>query len=302
MKIAFFWFGMNGRYGKWQDGLYAAMKEIEKEHEVKYYDVTPKTLADVEEWKPDWVLFWEAPCTSRGEHAEMWYSVCRLPFKKALLFAGGPLKAMDVEPFDLVFVESEINAEECERQGIPHRTAFGTNTNIFFPTTAPKCYEAFMQATFAGWKRHELFADAMGAKGVVAGRKQQFDTNGYDRCVKRDVLILDEVQPTQVAGLINSSYVVLNTSDSQGGGQRCTLEAMACGVPVVVMSDSPKNCEFVRKYGCGVIAEPDVSSIQLAVALAKAGDRFGENGAKAVREHLTEKHYAKAIIDGLNSI
>ena len=303
MRIAFFWFGMDGRYGQWQDGLYAAMKELEKDNDVRYFDVTPETIAQVEEWQPDWVLFWEAPCTSKGKDADMWFSVCRLPFKKALLFAGGPLKAMDVEPFNLVFVESEVNAEECERQGIPHRTAFGTNTNIFKPLhNIPRRYDAFMQATFAAWKRHELFADAMGDKGAVAGRKQEFDRNGYDRCVKRGVHIYEELKPQEIAEMINASDVVLNTSDVQGGGQRCTLEGMACGKPVIVMADSPKNCEFVRKYDCGIICDPTVEDIRKAVSHAKNHYSLGNNGLKAVHEHLSEKHYAEVIMDGLESL
>ena len=39
--------GLDGRYGQWNDGLRAALKLIEKEHEVRYYDVTPETLEEV---------------------------------------------------------------------------------------------------------------------------------------------------------------------------------------------------------------------------------------------------------------
>ena len=303
MKIAFLWFGFDNRYGVWRDGLWAAMKEIEKEHEVRYYDVTHQSLEQIEQFQPDWVLFWEAPCTARGPNADMWYSVCRLPFKKALLFAGGPLNAMDVEPFDMVFVESEIDAETCERLGIPHCKAFGVNTKIMHPmVNERKTHLAFMQATFAGWKRHELFAEAMRSEGCVAGRTQQFDTNGYDRCVKLGVEILPELEPGQVAKELNASFVVLNTSNAEGGGQRCTLEAMACGIPVVVMSDSPKNCEFVRESGAGTIVDPDPALIREAVLSAKQHFTLGDKGWRYVEDKYTEKHYADAILGGLNSI
>lgn len=303
MRIAFFWYGFDNRYGVWKDGLYAAMKLIERTHEVRYYDVTDKSLQEVEEYKPDVVLFWEAPCTNRGPNAEMWYKICALSYKKALLFAGGPLKAIDVEPFNLVFVESEIDAETCEREGIPYKKAFGTNTHIFHPQSVKKYHDGFLQATFAGWKRHELFAEALGSKGTVAGRKQTQDWNGYHECVKRGVLIFNEMSAENVAHTINASWSVVNTSNAEGGGQRCTVEGMACGVPVIVMNDSPKNCELIRESGGGIICEPNGSAVSEAVQEAKKNaDLYGSSGLAYIKSHLTEKHYADAIIEGIYEI
>lgn len=301
MKLAFIWQGFSGRYGKWQDGLYAAMKLIEQEHEVRYYD-TPQ-IDEIHEFKPDWVLYWESPVTQRGKDAENWFKVCALPFKKALLFAGGPLLAMDVKDFDLVFVESEVNEYDCDRQGIPYRRAFGTNTQIFKPMDTPKMFDGFMQATFAGWKRHELFAQALGARGAVAGRRQEFDDNGYQECVRRQVHIYDEKYGSELTRLINASYVVVNTANNEGGGQRCTLEAMACGIPVMVMSDSVKNCEFIRESGAGVVVEPDATAIRLRLEYVKVhAKEMSEKGIAYIQSKWTEKHYADALINGLQSI
>ncbi len=307
MKVAFFWFGFDGRYGKWEDGLAAAMKLIEKEHEVRYYDVNPKTIQEVQEFNPDVVLFWEAPVCQRGKDADMWFSVCNLPYKKALLFAGGPLKAIDVKDFDLVFTESAINDEDCEREGIPYKRAFGVNTQIMKPMNLPKRHLAFMQGTFADWKRHTLFAQAMRTDGAVMGRKQEHDLNGYNECVKRGVTIYPEGTAQEVAEMINQSRVVLNTSEYWGGGQRCTLEAMACGVPVVAMSDSPKNVEFVKASHAGEVCEPEPSKIydlvwQLSLHDRKGNPSLSANGIKYIQENWTERHYADAILEGIQSI
>lgn len=303
LKIAFFWFGMDGRYGAWKDGLYAALKLIEAEHEVRYYDVNEKTLKDVKDFNPDVVLFWEAPVCSRGKDADMWFTICALPYKKALLFAGGPLKAMDVKDFDLVFVESQINEEDCEREGIPYKRAFGVNTQIMKPMDLPKVYGGFMQATFADWKRHTLFAQALGDWGAVAGRKQEHDLNGYNECVKRKVTIFYEEPAEEIAKLINSSYYVVNTSEYWGGGQRCTLEAMACGVPVIVMSDSPKNCEYVRESGAGIIVDPTAEAIKEYTDVNKViNSIYIKNGPAYVQSKWTEKHYADALLEGIQSI
>lgn len=279
------------------------MKLIEKQHEVRYFDVTDKSLQEVEEYKPDVVLFWEAPCSNKGKDADMWYKVCALPYKKVLLFAGGPLKAIDVEPFDLIFVESEIDAETCEREGIPYEKVFGTNTQIFHPQRVKKYHDGFLQATFSSWKRHELFAEALGSKGAVAGRKQAHDWHGYNECVKHGVLIFNEMSAENVAHTINASWSVVNTSNAEGGGQRCTVEGMACGVPVIVMSDSPKNCELIRESGGGIICEPNAEAIREAVKEAKLhADLYGSSGLAYVKSHLTEKHYSDAILANLKDI
>ena len=304
MRIAFFWMGLDGRYGQWNDGLRAALKLIEKEHEVRYYDVTPETLEEVRVFGPDIVLFWEAPCTqfSKEPEASMFKGVASLPYKKCLLFAGGPLKAMDVKDFDLVFVESKVNEEDCERQGIPYRKAFGTNTEVFHPVLEPLIYDAFLQATFAEWKRHSLFADAVGMSGAVSGRKQEFDTNGYYRCEAKGVYIYDELPAEGVARMINKSYCVLNTSNEQGGGQRATLEAMACGCPVIVMADSPKNREYVEESGGGVVCEPTPQAIQTAIDIVKSDKDMGLRGLEYIHNKYTEWHYAKALLNGIYSI
>lgn len=309
LKVALIWQGFSGRYGQWQDGLYAAMKLLEQEHEVKYFDFP---LKDIHEFKPDIVLYWEAPVTNKGRDADNWFSVCALPYKKALLFAGGPLKAIDVKDFDLVFVESLINEEDCEREGIPYKRAFGVNTQIMKPIDTPKLYDGFMQATFADWKRHTLFAQALGDKGAVAGRKQEHDLNGYNECVKRKVTIFDEQPAEEVAKLINQSYAVVNTSEYWGGGQRCTLEAMACGVPVIVMADSPKNREFVEESNGGLVVVPDEVQIRAAVAHLKNAPRVkidglgltnvGMCGYQYVKRYWSEFEYRDSLLEGINSI
>lgn len=302
MKIAFIWQGFDGRYGHWEDGLYAAMKLLEYDHEVRYYDVT--RLHEIADFNPDVALYWEAPCTLLGKDAHNYRNVQSLPYKKALLFAGGPLKKEWLDGFDLVFVESKVNEDDCKQQGINYRRAFGVNTSKMYPIeTIQPSIRAFMHATFAGWKRHELFAQAMGVEGTVAGRKQETDMAGYNECVARGVKICPELTADELRNLINRSWCVLNTSNAQGGGQRCTLEAMACGTPVVVMKDSPKNVEFVEESGAGVITEPNVDAIRAAVAQVE--DNFNIYTARAhdyVHSKWTEHHYASAIIKGIHSL
>lgn len=296
-KIAFVWQGLDGRYKyNWRDGLYAAMKLIEIEHEVKYFDFP---LTGIEDFNPDVVLYWEAPCTLNGENAHNYRAVQALPYKKALLFAGGPVNIRTCFGFDLYFVESKINEEEFEALGLPWKRAFGVNTQIMKPMNLPKKWDGILHATFAGWKRHELFADALGDKGLAVGRVQETDMNGYRHCMERGVQVMDEQTPEELAKLINQSKVVVNTAEYWGGGQRCTLEAMACGVPVIVMRDSPKNCEYVAESLAGAIVEPVPGEIRTVVEVMPD---IGFLGIEYIQDNYTERHYAEAILEGITSI
>jgi glycosyltransferase involved in cell wall biosynthesis len=298
MKVAFVWSGLDGRYKyNWRDGLYAAMKLIEKDHEVRYYDFP---LDGIHDFKPDVVLYWEAPCSLRGPEAVNYQSVIDLPYKKALLFAGGPVDRQICYGFDLYFVESRINEEEFNALGLPWKRAFGVNTQIMKPMKEEKKWNGILHATFAGWKRHELFAEALGKRGLAVGRVQENDRNGYNRCKELGVTVMDEVLPEELAKLINQSHAVVNTAEYWGGGQRCTLEAMACGIPVIVMKDSPKNCEYVEESDGGIIVDPEPDKIRQAVN--HITDDHGKRGKKYIESMWTERHYADALLEGIAQI
>lgn len=300
MRIAFVWQGMSGRYGQWRDGLWAAMQLIEKDgHDVEYFDTTETD--DIVPFHPDVVLYWEAPCTLNGKDGDNYRAVLALPFKKALLFAGGAVTRETSYGFDLYFVESKINEEEFEELGLPWKRAFGVNTQIFHPRKQPKVFKAFMQATYATWKRHGLFASTFKSEGACAGRKQDNDITPPMLCEKYGTLALPELSADAIADMICASDVVVNTAEEWGGGQRCTLEAMACGVPVIVMSDSPKNCEFVEESNIGAIADPNAESISTAYLELKYGAK-NNDGTAYVQSKWTERHYADAILEGIDSI
>lgn len=299
MKIAFYWQGFNGRYGQWRDGLWAAMQEIEAQgHDVEYLepDTEPRYDTDI-------VLYWEAPCTLAGKDAEKYRFVQELNYPKALLFAGGQVRAEWLEGFDLFFVESAINEAEFGALGKPWKRAFGVNTRLFKPEAQPKVFDGFMQATYAGWKRHNLFAEALGSHGATAGRIQDHERWCYDNCVQRGVLALPELSAEATVSMINGSYTVVNTAEFWGGGQRCTLEAMACGVPPIVMEDSPKNREFVEESGYGLVARPDPVHIREMVNRVMSGDTAAQQvGIDYIQSKWTEKHYAESLLEGMREI
>lgn len=260
MRISFVWQGVSGRYGQWKDGLYEAMQIIGRRHEVGLFEPD----GAIEEFDPDWVLYWEAPVTFVGRDSDKYKRVCALPFRKALLFAGGQIEPMWVKDFDHLFIESRIDMDTCERFGLPHSRAFGINDAVFKPQRQPKAFEAMHQATCASWKRTWLMTEAFGGRSLVCGRYQETDPRCWTEARGHGALVLPEQSAESVAALLNASNCMAQTSEFWGGGQRATLEAIACGIPVIAMSDSPKNCEFIRESGYGVICDPNPESIRKA--------------------------------------
>lgn len=289
LKIYFVWQGITGRYGVWRDGLWRAMKYIEEVHDVTYVE----PMADIP--NDALVLYWEAPCTINGKDAANYKRIKELPNKKTLLFAGGPIKREWLDGFDHIFVESKINSDELDALGVSHSTAFGINEEIFCPMNYPKLYDGIHHGTCASWKRQWLVGEAVRDRGIVVGRYQETDPRPFDDCKKYGTLVLPEQTPENVAKLLNQSFVCLQTSDVWGGGQRCTLEALACNVPVVCMSDSPKNREYVEESGCGIVTEPNAQDISRATALCKSTD-WGTRGRDYVMSKWTGRHYADNLL------
>ena len=291
MRIAFCW--TNGvrdknRFNHWNDGLRAAMRIIEKEHEVTYHE-PDEDLPEV-----DWILFWEAACTNDSpEWGAAYKKIQQSPQRKALLFAGGPIKYEWLKGFDHVFYESECNGEELRAIGIRCSQAFGVNTDIFQPMNIDKQFEVVAHGTCASWKRQWLVGESFGAGALVFGRDQESDPRPFEECRKHGATVMLEQSYEETAALINTAYVSLNCADKWGGGQRQTLEAMACGLPVVVMSDSPKNIEYLLDGGIGLIARPEIDHIRRTVELAK---ELPGDPREYVMSKWTHEHYASAIM------
>lgn len=298
MKIAFIWQQSSHGvvFNRWNDGLRAAMRIIEGKHDVAYFE--PFHTEEILAWKPDIALYWEAPCTINGANAQNYISVLNLPFTKALLFAGGPITEDNIKGFDYYFVESEVNEREISALHLPVKRAFGVNTKVFKPEKQPRVFDGMHHATFAGWKRQHLLAEALGNKALLCGRYQPTDTTTYEKSIQFGPLILPEVSYETVASLINASVTVVNTSDKWGGGQRCTLEAMASGTPPIVMTDSLKNREYVEEANYGFVCDPDPNIIKKTVELARSlTEEERLRGVEYIQNKWTEQHYADNLLE-----
>lgn len=299
MRINFVWQGLSKKsiYGQWNDGLREAINILAKQHEVKYFE----PWDDIPDG--DVILYWEGLSTWASNDREGFRKVAKNPIPKILLFAGGPIKKEWAQGFQLFLVESKINEDEFGALGLPWMRAFGVNIDIMKPEKQPKVFDAVFPGTCASWKRQSLFSRALKSKGILCGRYQENDSIGFMSARKEGTLVLPELASQAVNSLYNASVCCVNTSEYWGGGQRVTLEAMAAGIPVIVMSDSPKNREYVEESGAGLVVEPTEEDIRGAIeSVRNWTEEQKMKGVDYIHKKWTSQHYADGIIRGINQV
>lgn len=254
----------------WRDGLCAAIKELSKRHEVKFWvqgikqiiphpyfpiNVSNDIVTEVTEFNPDKIIIWGD--TTRP-HAKL---LAPLNKPMALCFAGGHTDGEARNYIEHYFVESEVYKSRFEAQGCSVSTAFGTNTELFQSIPAQhKLFDALFPATFALWKRHSLWAEATkGLKACAVGFiYETHEQECWQVCESAGNLVLPHVSAEALRRLYAASRCVVVPSRSDGGSQRTVLEAMAMNIPVIVTGDSDKTTEYVRAGGGQIVAPTGV--------------------------------------------
>ena len=260
----------------WNDGLAAAMRILAQDYEVIYDTTETFEEADV-------ILVWGGSYSPEAE----WLRNLDHP-RKVLLYAGGPLDVGYFERIHHVVLETPTDSI----QDTSTSYAFGTNTTLFKPQNAPKLFNGILPAGYAAWKRQHIFADALGSRGLLCGPKQDIETECYVYPESRGVLTLPEVSPAVLPYFYSASYALVNTASYWGGCQRTILEAMACGIPVIVMADSSRNKWFIDDSGNGYIVEPHPQAIKEAIQKIK--ERTWDT-RRYVMEKWPETKYARDL-------
>lgn len=224
---------------------------------------------------------------------------CGIPI--AIAFSGGLYDEFEDVP-DVIFVESQVYYDRFKKNGRNVIRAFGTNTDIFKPFSQPKIFDACYPATMATWKRPELFAKAMGKRGIACGWFQPHEPHVWQTYQKHGCALLHHQNAESVNLIYNMSHTCVITADSTGGCQRTVLEAMAVGIPPVVMKDSDKTTEYVKESGYGVIVEPDVTEIRRVVGKLIRHPLDPQLGQDYINSKYTHHHYAEAMRKGIEGI
>lgn len=266
---------------QWADGLYAAMKIIEKDHDVTYH-LNGKCDCKI---TPDIVMAWS------GTGGTVYNNALEINTRRILLFAGGSRSPQLFEKFNMTCFENEQHTIEAKNQGVKCLTAFGTNTQVFRPLIQPKLFDVVYPGAFGLWKRKDLFAKSVrGLRALTFGNVQLHEMECWNVCTENDVAVSPDLPQEVVPYYLAMSRTVMVLPVPFIGGQRTVLEAMAMKLPVIVPNDAPLVCEFAQ-HG-GMIVEPEPEKIRWAIKMAP---QINETGYDYVMNNFTERHYADKL-------
>lgn len=298
----------------WRDGLAAALKELENRgHEVARFVCTtdlpgiiPNPLgeiftttdmaASVAQYDPDVILHW---ADMTRPHATPLFELNR---PMAICFAGGNALGENVDLFDHIFVESQVYADQLDADGHTNFSiAFGTNTDLFTPVEQNKQFDTIFPATFAAWKRHDLYAHAtMGLRSLACGYMyDNHEQECWQECLKLGTTVLPHVSAEVLHHLYAASRICVVPSLSSGGSQRTVLEAMAMNLPLII-TDSDKY-DYAHASGKVFVAEPTAESIRGHIDALLDGEHE-VNTRDYVLENWSHIQYADALERGLEAI
>lgn len=265
-------------------------QEFVWEHDYVKLSFSPDPVAQAKAWKPDAYLGF-------SDFSRPYLDALRGE-KIALCYTGGKFtNYMDVPK--IVFVESKTYVDWMKPMGINVTQAFGTNTELFKPLKAPKVWDGFFPATGAAWKRHGLFAEALRERGLVCGWWQPHEPECLQVCLDNNTCVLHHQMPESLVYLYNMAKTVVVTSQDNGGSQRTVLEAMACNIPVIAMSDSTMTTEYLVQSGSGLIVDPSAPLIREAVDILKDKQ---VNTREWIMQNYSEFIYAEKVKQGIESI
>lgn len=322
MRVALIWDWNNDQSQllSWQDGLAAALEVLKKDITLDCYTQVDGISDDGMTFRnphvdfkafPTWELMAKA-IQGQNYDAYLFFADLTRPALNemagekptALCFTGGWADSSCADRISLFFVESKPYLDKFRRDGRNVVQAFGTNTRLFRPLNRErKVWDAVFPATFAEWKRHALFAEALGEKGAAFGFFQDHEPWCYDDCLKSGVFTLPHVPAYLIPFFYDAAHTCVITSNAAGGSQRTVLEAMACNIPVIIMKDSDKTSEYIEEAGpnAGKIVEPTVEAIREAVLEFKVSSAE-PTGRAYIKSKWSEVHYANEILEGLKSI
>src|SRR3990167_3266187 len=249
----------------WQDGLYWALSELGKKHEVEIILKSDQEIG----YRRDNILV--------NAYSDDNFAI-------ESLYQFSP---------DNVILWGQINQPLFERvKESEAKVAFGINTDIFKPYPQPKIFKALYPAVFGMWKRQDLFAQAFGKDGVCIGRYQPHEPQCLQWAQDAGCMTIPMILPqSAMPYFYNASECIVSTATNDSGGQRTVLEAMACNIPIIVMSDNYKASEYIYESRFGDIAEPEVGHI------INSFDQRNiyVNSRQYVLDNWTYQHYAKEI-------
>ncbi len=225
----------------WRDGLWAALKILEKEFDIEYLNIQDDNFGR-NTLNFDFVLGWG------GFNSPVDKFVSELPLKKGLCIGGNAFPYHS--GYDVLFHETDWVKDFLKLEGDCIK-AFGVNSDIYYNDylndEKKRVFDVISVGAFASWKRHFLLRGKGGLRlaiGQIQRNNPEESLSIINGLLYDGVMVSDMVYPEKLAELYRSSYTCYIPADIMGGGERAILEARACGIDVECENDNPKLKEL----------------------------------------------------------
>jgi hypothetical protein len=251
----------------WRDGLWAALKLLETDFDITYWNLGKNREIGVGLDRFDFILGWSS---FDGEIAHL---MRNLKVPHGLCIGGYMFEPHNINHFNVLFYETEWYADAELKPRHPNAVhAFGINTDIFHPqhprTVSPlseeeyksdigivtdgahfndfKIFDYLTVGSFSAWKRQIYLLRKEGnrmAVGYLQNTDEAFAI--ISELLLYGCGVMGECAPEDLVKMINASKCVYIPATIAGGGERSVLEARACDVAVEIEDDNPKLKELL---------------------------------------------------------
>lgn len=249
----------------------------------------------IERLTPSVIVCW-------GSLDRPWHQVVHDRFRtipKVLCFAGGPRDHAAKSYFRVIVCESQVYIDDFTKAGVTAVRGFGTNVECFRPQRLPKRWDAIYPASLCFHKNLELFAKTFQSRGLCVGNHNEHTV--ASKILSFGTSLLHRVSSRTLCDLYNMSRLTVVTAGREGGAQRVVLESMACGIPVIVMSDHDRCVEFVQASGFGRVVHPVECEILEAAEQLMSNPMDPQIGRDYVTQNWSEYHYAESLMSAMEA-
>jgi glycosyltransferase involved in cell wall biosynthesis len=238
----------------WKDGLSAALQLLEKDFDIRYWNLALEKTLNLPLDAFDFILGWSS------FDGEISHLMRKLKQPHGLCIGGYMFEPHNINHFNVLFYETEWYADAELKHRHPNCVhAFGVNTNIFKPLQSnsdekyvggayPKVFDYLTIGAFAKWKRQVYVLKKEGNRLAIGQIQDNNMDESFDiisQLLAYGVAVQGEVSPETLAQYINAAKCVYLPATITGGSERSVLEARACGVPVEIEDDNPKLQELL---------------------------------------------------------
>ena len=332
-KIAFLWYvkgsHVSGFWENKQDSMQYAIARLSENYHVRLFvstgtkrprkwingqDITfydyhssEKLLKLLSQFNPDMIFL-------NLINVPLWRQVInRFPatWKAYMDYGSQSLIVPFPEKVDAVLVQQEYQAKICAEKNTIERkkikvNAFCIRTDYFKPIPVAKLYTGVMLADFRrDIKRQYLLINAwkyIPGKLLLIGRFERSIPNNYHlECMElaKKLGVMDRItfmngcSPELLPTTLSMAKIGYMAS-SREGGSRAQMEKMACGLPILVMSDCAGAINLIKVGVDGLVANPKTSG-DIARATKKLLLNYREMGTAASERIRSERPYDRML-------